>query len=40
VFKVDNNGGLKRCGGQGDILAGLIATFIAWGSAYHDKLWQ
>jgi len=40
VFKVDNEGGLKRCGGQGDILTGLIATFMAWGSAYHNKLWQ
>ncbi|CAI2169774.1 17930_t:CDS:10 [Funneliformis geosporum] len=40
VFKVDDKGGLKRCGGQGDILTGLIATFLAWGSAYHDKLWQ
>ncbi|CAG8671237.1 15247_t:CDS:10 [Funneliformis mosseae] len=40
VFKVDEKGGLKRCGGQGDILTGMIATFLAWGSAYHDKLWQ
>jgi ATP-dependent NAD(P)H-hydrate dehydratase len=40
VFKVDNKGGLKRCGGQGDILSGLIATFMAWGSAYYNKLWQ
>ncbi|EXX70858.1 NADHX dehydratase [Rhizophagus irregularis DAOM 197198w] len=40
VFKVDNEGGLKRCGGQGDILTGLIATFMALGSAYHNKLWQ
>ncbi|CAG8455200.1 25048_t:CDS:2 [Dentiscutata erythropus] len=37
VFLVDNKGGLKRCGGQGDILTGLISTFISWGVAYKKK---
>jgi len=23
-------GGLRRCGGQGDVLAGAIVTFVAW----------
>lgn len=27
---VDNDGGRKRCGGQGDILAGLLALFGGW----------
>ncbi|KAL1915442.1 uncharacterized protein VTP21DRAFT_6566 [Calcarisporiella thermophila] len=40
VFQVDDDGGLKRCGGQGDILTGLIATFLAWGEAYKNKLWD
>lgn len=25
-------GSLRRCGGQGDILAGILATFLHWGS--------
>lgn len=29
-------GGLKRCGGQGDILSGTVATFLAWGKVYED----
>ncbi|CAG8697344.1 5222_t:CDS:10, partial [Acaulospora morrowiae] len=40
VFIVDNKGGFKRCGGQGDVLTGLIATFLAWGIAYQKKLWK
>ncbi|CAG8505926.1 4437_t:CDS:10 [Diversispora eburnea] len=40
VFFVDNEGGLKRCGGQGDVLTGLIATFLDWGLAYQNKIWQ
>jgi len=31
---VDTEGGLKRCGGQGDILSGNLGTFLAWGKAY------
>ncbi|CAG8798281.1 19179_t:CDS:10, partial [Cetraspora pellucida] len=40
TFLVDNKGGLKRCGGQGDILTGLISTFIAWGVAYKKNIWE
>ncbi|CAG8488128.1 837_t:CDS:2 [Ambispora gerdemannii] len=36
----DIPGGLKRCGGQGDILSGVIATFLAWGKAYQAGLWE
>ncbi|TFK64095.1 Ribokinase-like protein [Pluteus cervinus] len=34
VQAVDVEGGLKRCGGQGDILSGLVGTFLAWGKCY------
>ena len=27
---VDVPGGLKRCGGQGDILSGTVGTVLAW----------
>ncbi|KAI9595032.1 Ribokinase-like protein [Syncephalis fuscata] len=40
VFQCDVNGSLKRCGGQGDILSGLIATFIAWTEAYERQVWK
>jgi ATP-dependent NAD(P)H-hydrate dehydratase len=31
VVEVDQDGSPRRCGGQGDILTGCIATFLAWG---------
>ncbi|KAI0718329.1 Ribokinase-like protein [Fomitopsis betulina] len=31
---VDTPGGLKRCGGQGDILSGTVGTLLAWGKCY------
>ncbi|KAG0242668.1 hypothetical protein BGW41_003771 [Actinomortierella wolfii] len=37
---VGNPGGLKRSGGQGDILTGLLATSLAWGIAYRKDVWQ
>ena len=33
---VDVEGGLKRCGGQGDVLSGSIGTVLAWGKCYED----
>ncbi|KAI0091534.1 Ribokinase-like protein [Irpex rosettiformis] len=33
---VDVKGGLKRCGGQGDILSGTVATALAWGKCFED----
>ena len=36
VVKVDQPGGLKRCGGQGDILSGAVGTFLAWGKCHED----
>ncbi|KAF9910893.1 hypothetical protein EC991_005357 [Linnemannia zychae] len=40
VQYVDNEGGLKRSGGQGDILTGLLATSLAWGLAYEKGIWE
>ncbi|KAF8625685.1 hypothetical protein AX15_005260 [Amanita polypyramis BW_CC] len=34
--QVDTPGGLKRCGGQGDVLSGCVGTFLAWGKCYED----
>lgn len=33
---VDNQAGLKRCGGQGDILSGMLGTFLAWAHIHHE----
>ncbi|KAJ3532465.1 hypothetical protein NM688_g7419 [Phlebia brevispora] len=33
---VDFPGGLKRCGGQGDILSGTVGTALAWGKCFED----
>ena len=33
---VDVPGGLKRCGGQGDILSGTVGTIMAWGKCYES----
>ncbi|KAJ1662349.1 hypothetical protein IW140_005868 [Coemansia sp. RSA 1813] len=34
VFVCDEAGGLRRCGGQGDVLSGATVTFLAWGQKY------
>lgn len=39
VLHCDTPGGLKRCGGQGDLLSGSIGTFLAFGTAYQSKVW-
>ena len=36
TIHVDIEGGLKRCGGQGDVLSGCVGTFMAWGRCYED----
>lgn len=33
---VDVPGGMKRCGGQGDVLSGTIGTILAWGKCFED----
>jgi ATP-dependent NAD(P)H-hydrate dehydratase len=35
----DWKGGLKRSGGQGDTLTGVLGTMLAWRKGYHDGLW-
>lgn len=40
MLKCDAEGGLKRMGGQGDILTGIIAAFLAWGKGYEDEVWE
>ncbi|ORY81976.1 Ribokinase-like protein [Protomyces lactucae-debilis] len=37
---VDMPGGLKRCGGQGDVLSGTMGTFLSWQAAYRAGLWE
>lgn len=32
----DEPGGLKRSGGQGDILSGTLCTFLAWAKIFRD----
>ncbi|KAJ1723928.1 hypothetical protein LPJ53_001783 [Coemansia erecta] len=40
TFVCEETGGLRRCGGQGDILSGSIAAFLAWGSKYREGKWK
>ncbi|KAJ6619872.1 Ribokinase-like protein [Mycena sp. CBHHK59/15] len=38
TVEVDVEGGLKRCGGQGDVLSGTVGTMLAWGKCYEDGI--
>lgn len=38
TVEVDYEGGLKRCGGQGDVLSGTVGTMLAWGKCYEDGI--
>ncbi|BFZ53580.1 hypothetical protein PYCC9005_000607 [Savitreella phatthalungensis] len=40
TYVVDIEGGLKRCGGQGDVLSGTLGTMLAWKQLYQDKVWD
>ncbi|KAJ2820172.1 hypothetical protein FBU31_005302 [Coemansia sp. 'formosensis'] len=40
VFVCDEIGGLRRCGGQGDVLSGAVVTFLAWGERYKSGAWK
>ena len=31
------SGSLRRCGGQGDVLSGSLATFAAWAAIYRKE---
>lgn len=37
VLISDIPGGLKRCGGQGDLLSGSLGTFLAWAQRYQER---
>ncbi|KAL8292513.1 hypothetical protein RQP46_001125 [Phenoliferia psychrophenolica] len=34
----DVEGSVRRCGGQGDVLSGLVGTFLAWGKSYEERV--
>jgi ATP-dependent NAD(P)H-hydrate dehydratase len=34
ILKNEVKGGLKRCGGQGDILSGSVGVLLAWGTEW------
>jgi ATP-dependent NAD(P)H-hydrate dehydratase len=36
VVVVQTLGGMKRCGGQGDILSGSVGAFLAWAKCYES----
>ncbi|KAJ2785683.1 hypothetical protein H4R18_000374 [Coemansia javaensis] len=40
LFICDENGGLRRCGGQGDMLTGSALAFLAWGERYKQRAWD
>lgn len=37
VVECDLEGGLKRCGGQGDLLSGTLGTFLAWAKRFEER---
>lgn len=37
---VNIEGGLKRCGGQGDVLTGCLGTLLAWKKLYSEGVWK
>lgn len=37
-WKNYEGGSTRRCGGQGDVLSGLIATYLFWTMSHQDKL--
>ncbi|OMH81289.1 ATP-dependent (S)-NAD(P)H-hydrate dehydratase [Zancudomyces culisetae] len=40
VVYCSEQGGLKRCGGQGDVTSGAIATFLGWSVCYRQNRWR
>jgi len=37
TISCDITGSPRRCGGQGDVLAGSLGTMLAWGNLYRSK---
>jgi ATP-dependent NAD(P)H-hydrate dehydratase len=40
TMMVDIEGGLKRAGGQGDVLTGCLGTLLAWKKLYSEGVWE
>ncbi|KAI8909642.1 Ribokinase-like protein [Gorgonomyces haynaldii] len=40
VIQSDERGGPRRCGGQGDILTGILSAFLAWRQCAKRGNWQ
>ncbi|KAI9009624.1 Ribokinase-like protein [Gaertneriomyces semiglobifer] len=40
TVECDAEGSPRRCGGQGDLLSGACATFLAWGKSYEAQAWD
>ncbi|KAJ3160188.1 hypothetical protein HDU86_001024 [Geranomyces michiganensis] len=40
VIECSAEGSPRRCGGQGDLLSGACAAFLAWGKNYQAKAWD
>ncbi|KAJ3020205.1 hypothetical protein HKX48_001150 [Thoreauomyces humboldtii] len=40
IIECDAQGSPRRCGGQGDLLSGACATFLAWGHNYGGNAWD
>ncbi|KAF9463887.1 H-hydrate dehydratase [Collybia nuda] len=36
TIEIDVQGGMKRCGGQGDVLSGCVGAVLAWGKCYEE----
>jgi ATP-dependent NAD(P)H-hydrate dehydratase len=39
TITIDVEGGMKRCGGQGDILSGTVGCALAWGLNYSEGVY-
>lgn len=37
---VEEQSGLRRVSGQGDILSGAVTTFVSWSKAYSNNMWE
>lgn len=37
TVECNEEGGLKRCGGQGDVLSGTTACFLAWAKTFEEE---
>jgi ATP-dependent NAD(P)H-hydrate dehydratase len=40
ILKSEVKGGLKRCGGQGDILSGSVGVLLAWAGEWVKGVYE